>query len=283
MSASIASPEWLRDHLADVVLLDARTGPGARDAYENAHLPGARFVDLETDLAAPHDPRDGGRHPLPPPERFAATLGRLGIRPSDTIVVYDLASGANAASRAWWMLRAVGHADVRVLEGNPATFETSGLAMTTEPSTFESTEPYPATAYTWPTVDVARVDAMRDDGACVVVDARSGPRFRGEVEPIDPVAGRIPGAQNVFHMDLVDANGRMRPPDEIRARLAAVVGERDAEHVAVHCGSGVTACHLILAMEHAGLRVPSLYVGSFGEWCRQDRPLAKGEPGSERA
>lgn len=277
MPSPVVSPSELSANPGDVVLVDARTGPDAKAAYERAHLPGARFVDLEQELASVADPRRGGRHPLPTPAAFAATLGRLGIRPNDSVVVYDLAAGMNAASRFWWMLRAAGHADVRVLDAKPETFAAAGLSMTDEPTKVVAAPPYPFEAWQLPTVDIDFVDRARLDPSWVVIDVRSAARYRGESEPIDPVAGHIPGAANLFHVELTDADGRLLAPSEIAARYAEVVGTTAKDHVIVHCGSGVTACHALLAFERAGLGIPAMYVGSWSEWCRDEaRPRATG-------
>lgn len=276
MSSPIVHPEELVVRPEGLVLLDARSGPDAKSGFEAAHLEGARFVDVDHDLAAHGDPAIGGRHPLPSPAEFGATLGRLGVRPTDDVIVYDLASGSNAASRLWWMLRSIGHERVRVLDGTPSHWESVGLRLVADPPRFEEAPTYPIAAYRWPIVDADRVDDARRDPSFVVVDARSAPRFRGEVEPIDPIAGHIPGAVNLFHLSLVDERGRTHDGARIRDAVRAVVGDRTIDRVVVHCGSGVTACHLILAMDHAGLGIPSLYVGSWSEWCRNDRPRATG-------
>lgn len=270
----LITPTELGPRLGSVVLLDVRTGPDARAQYEAAHLPGAIFVDLDRELAQPGDPARGGRHPLPSPEAFAAQVGRWGIGPDTEVVVYDAQSGGNAASRAWWMLRSLGHARTRVLDGGYAAAVRAGLPTTAQPPVPVDLGPHPSRGWQWPLIDVAEVDVWRQDAAKRVVDARSEPRFRGDEEPIDPVAGHIPGAVNLFHLSLVGADGAMFPPATVADRIRAVLGDRPADDVAVHCGSGVTACHLILAMDHAGLGVPRLYVGSWSEWCRSDRPRA---------
>lgn len=277
MSSPVVSPAELAGLLGQVILVDVRTGADARASYERAHLPSARFVDLETELAVPDDPRHGGRHPLPSPARFAEVLGRLGIGKEDSVVAYDLAGGMNAASRFWWMLRAAGHEDVRVLDAKPEAFAAAGLSMTDAPTEVQPKPPYPFDAYELPTVDADFVERVRRDPTWVVIDVRAQPRYRGETEPIDPIAGHIPGAANLFHVELAGADGRLRAPEEIAARYAEVVGEVPSDHVIVHCGSGVTACHALLAFEHAGLPMPAMYVGSWSEWCRDEsRPRATG-------
>jgi thiosulfate/3-mercaptopyruvate sulfurtransferase len=257
--------------LGRAVFLDVRTGPHARAAYAAAHLPGALFVDLDRDLAEPPpDAAHGGRHPLPAPATFAARVGRWGIGPDTDVVVYDAMSGGNAAARAWWMLRALGHDRVQVLDGGYDAAVRAGVAPTAEVPTPVDRGPYPTSGdWRWPTLDIEAVDRWRQDPTRRVVDARSAPRFAGREEPIDPIAGHIPGAVNLFHMSLVGSDGTLLPAPAIAERVRAVVGDRPVDDVAVHCGSGVTACHLILAMAHAGLGVPRLYVGSWSEWCRQ--------------
>ncbi len=276
----VVSLDELAMSMDAVVLLDARTGAKAGEAYAKSHLRGARFVDLETELAAVGDPRQGGRHPLPTPARFAAVLGRLGARPADRVVVYDMTGGVNAAARLWWMLRAAGHADVRVVDAKPDAFAAAGLEWTDEASVYEAVSPYPFEAWQLPTVTIDEVDRVRRDESWVLIDVRAAARYRGEVEPIDPVAGHIPGAKNLFHMELAGDNGRLLPAVEIAAKYAATVGEVPVERVVVHCGSGVTACHAALALAHAGVGIPAVYVGSWSEWCRHvERPRAEGELG----
>lgn len=274
MPTPVIHAEELVSKLDRVVLLDVRSVPDARGSYDAGHLPGARFVDLEHDLATHRDPKDGGRHPLPSPQEFGVALGRLGVTASTEVVAYDLAAGANAASRLWWMLRAIGHERVRVLDGLPATWERADLRMTRDPVEFEPAPAYVASEYRWPTADIDAVDAARTDAARLVLDARSRPRFRGEMEPIDPIAGHVPGAKNLFHLSLTDADGRLLEANAIADAVAAVAGDVPLDRAIVHCGSGVTACHLMLAIEHAGLSRPTLYVGSWSEWCRNERPRA---------
>jgi thiosulfate/3-mercaptopyruvate sulfurtransferase len=239
----------------DAVILDAR----ASAAYDAGHVANARHAELDTKLAAVDDPRRGGRHPLPPLDRWLALLGQWGITPSTRVVIYDDAQGANAAARAWWMLRAVGHEDVAVLDG-----DWREVAAGADPS---AAGPYPAEAWQLPTVDMEEVESLRSDPSWRVLDVRSGERYRGETEPIDPVAGHIPGAINLFFGENLE-EGRFKSPEALRARYQQLFEGVPAERVVVHCGSGVTACHTLLALEHAGLRGASLYVGSWSEWCR---------------
>jgi thiosulfate/3-mercaptopyruvate sulfurtransferase len=239
----------------DAVLLDARSA----EAYRTAHAPNARHAELDTRLAAVGDPRNGGRHPLPPLERWLALLGSWGITPATPVIVYDDAQGANAAARAWWMLRAAGHEHASVLDG-----DWRELSAGADPA---PAAPYPASSWQRSTVDMQQVESLRSDPSWRVLDVRSGERYRGESEPIDPVAGHIPGAINLFFGENLE-QGRFKSPEALREQYQALFGGTPPERVVVHCGSGVTACHTLLALEHAGLTGASLYVGSWSEWCR---------------
>jgi thiosulfate/3-mercaptopyruvate sulfurtransferase len=270
VSSPLISPDELRQPIGAVRLLDAR--PAA--AYATGHLPGALHADLERDLSTAqrpdHDPAHGGRHPLPPPDVFARRLAAWGITPDPDVVVYDAAAGANAAARLWWMLRAIGHARVRVLDGGLAAVPE--LATATDAASVASAPSYPHAGWILPTVDADTVAARLASPGSIVLDVRSGERFRGEHEPFDPVAGHIPGARNVPYAENLAPDGRFKSPSELRA-LYADLAARD---LIVHCGSGVTACHTLLALEHAGLPGGALYVGSWSEWGRSTRPKATG-------
>lgn len=266
----ITSPEQLAHLLAsdaEVVLLDARA-----NGYDTGHLRGSRRADLETQLSAAREeganPARGGRHPLPSLERWTVQLGAWGIGPDTHVVIYDDQFGANAAARAWWMLRAVGHERVSVLDGGFASAVIAGLAVTTEIPIVTARAPYPAAEWRRPTVDLPRVDALRADAEWMVLDVRSRERFRGETEPIDPIAGHIPGAVNLPFAENLEG-GRFKSAPTLRAMYEELLDGTPVERLVVHCGSGVTACHTLLALEAAGLDGAALYVGSWGEWCRQ--------------
>jgi thiosulfate/3-mercaptopyruvate sulfurtransferase len=260
-----------------LVLLDVRAGEAGLAAYEREHLAGAHHADLDRDLAdISGDPRAGGRHPLPALADWCRTLGRWGITPSTFVVCYDAAAGALAASRAWWMLRAVGHQRVAVLDGGWAAAVATELPLATRRPPESKAAPYPAASWSAPMVTVDEVAAAAGDPEKVIVDARARTRFLGHSEPFDPVAGRIPGAVNLPHEEVLDTAGRWLAPAALRERLASVGADRGRD-VIVHCGSGVTACQLCLAAEAAGLELPSLYVGSWSEWCRNERQIATGE------
>jgi thiosulfate/3-mercaptopyruvate sulfurtransferase len=269
----------LLDRLDAVRVIDARA-PDGRAAYEEGHIRGALFADWGEDLSAPGaNAAQGGRHPLPPIDVWARTLGRLGIRSETAVVVYDDAGGAMAAARLWWMLRASGHRDVAVLDSGLAAARAAGIPIDRERAAVAPVEPYPVTAWTLPIVDIDEVESARRDPGRVVIDVRAPERYRGESETIDPVAGHIPGARNVPLSENL-AGGRWKPPEELRAMYRRVLGDVPPERTVVHCGSGITACHTLLALARAGLPGAALYVGSWSEWCRTGRPIATGsEPG----
>jgi thiosulfate/3-mercaptopyruvate sulfurtransferase len=271
----VLAPERLAG-LKDLVLCDVRSGEDARAAYRRGHLPGALFVDLEHDLSAPQrDAARGGRHPLPEPEHFAAQLGRWGITPQSHVVAYDDQGGANAAARLWWMLRALGHPRVQVLDGGLSGALGAGLRLTQELPQPRSAPPYPGHAWRLPTADIDEVERARSLPERLVLDVRAAQRYRGAQEPIDPVAGHIPGAQNLPLSENLGADGRFKAAPELRRLYDELLSGREPEQLIVHCGSGVTACHTLLALERAGLPGASLYVGSWSEWCRNpDRARA---------
>jgi thiosulfate/3-mercaptopyruvate sulfurtransferase len=268
----VVSADALRELLAserDVVLLDARA---SHAAYDAGHLPGARWASLEQDLsdaAAPGaDPARGGRHPLPSLERWSRTLGAWGISPETFVVAYDDQAGANAAARAWWMLRSIGHENAAVLDGGIDAARGAGFELTAAPPRVEGRPPYPPRRWQRPTADIADVDRLRNDPSWRVLDVRSRERFAGETEPIDPIAGHIPGAVNLpFSENL--SNDRFKPPEALREMYESLLGDVGPDRLIVHCGSGVTACHTLLALERAGLSGAALYVGSWSEWCRR--------------
>lgn len=262
----------------DLILIDARSGPQAAAQYEAGHLPNALHVNLDRDLSQKTaDASQGGRHPLPPITHYAALLGRLGITPNSIVVVYDDKSGANAAARFWWMLRAVGHANVYVLNGGLQAAQAAGIPLSTEAVQAKATASYPVSSWQLPTVAIETVEAVSQRSDYVVIDVRDAYRYRGESEPIDLVAGHIPGAINIPFSQNLDAQNQFLPKEELAKVYKAAIGERSMDHVIVHCGSGVTACHTLLALEQAGMPGAQLYVGSWSEWSRTDRPIATGE------
>lgn len=260
------------------VLLDVRWAlgnPHGRDHYLAGHLPGAVFVDLATELADHAEPTRG-RHPLPAPADFQAAARRWGISDGDVVVAYD-DSGNMAAARAWWMLRNAGFPEAYLLDGGLGAWRAAGLGVETGP-----VEPVPGNATlgdgAMPVADAGAAATWADSG--LLLDARAGERYRGEVEPVDPRAGHIPGAVSAPTSENVDGTGTFLPAAVLRSRFEAL-GVREGTPVAVYCGSGVTAAHQVAALAAAGFTA-ALYPGSFSEWSNHpDLPVATGpEPGS---
>lgn len=269
MIGPVVDQAWWRAHRDEVVLADVRwylDGRSGRQAFEQAHLPGAVFVDLDRCLAAAPSP-DGGRHPLPPPEVFAQGMAEAGIGEDGVVVAYDDAGGVVAA-RLVWMLRVTGHR-AALLDGGLTAYDgpTESGPVARSRARFGA-RPWPAAAL----VDLDEVLA----GGHVLVDARDANRFRGEIEPVDPRAGHVPGALNVPCRGNLDPAGRLLPVPELRTRFADA-GVPDAAEVVSYCGSGVNACHNLLAMEHAGLGRGRLWPGSWSQYShRPDLPAATG-------
>jgi thiosulfate/3-mercaptopyruvate sulfurtransferase len=261
----------------EVLIFDASGSPKAREYYKSGHLKGAYFVDVNKQLSdIKADFKDGGRHPLPPVDTFAKTLSELGISPDSHVIIYDDAFGANAASRFWWMLKAVGHEKVQVLNGGLQSARKHGFPLETGINTPKSTpHPYPVTDWQFPTVDITEVERVVGLDAYVVVDVRSKERYDGLTEPIDLIAGHIPGAVNIPLSQNTDESGRFLSPVELNKNYSKHFAGIDRNNVIVHCGSGVSACQTILAMHHAGMPVPILYVGSWSEWSRNIKPIGK--------
>lgn len=254
------------------VLLDVRWslgGPSGLGAYRLGHIPGAEFVDLDLELSAPPG---SGRHPLPGAAEFQAAMRRHGVRRTRSVVVYDASTGTSAA-RAWWLLRYFGHPDVALLDGGFAAWTASGLRVAAgdEPSPAEGD--FEAMPGNLPLLDAAGAAAMASRG--VLIDARAPERFRGEIEPIDAVAGHIPGARSVPAQQTLGPDGRLLSRDALRDRFAAV-GIQAGDPVGVYCGSGVVATQEIFAMAVAGIDA-ELYAGSWSEWITDpSRPIATG-------
>lgn len=276
---SVAELKSLQQETRPLVLIDCGFDLSQPDAGERAwkqgHLPGALYLHLEQHLSGPKVDADGvfrGRHPLPSRSALAQTLGACGITRESMVVCYDDQGGPYAA-RAWWLLRWMGHDDVAVLDGGKAAWLASGGPLDMLPASRSSSAPYPDRAPLMPTLEAPALLARL--GAWRMVDARAGERFRGEVEPLDAAAGHIPGALNRFFKDNLAVDGRFATPSALQAAWAPLI--QGNAHVVHYCGSGVTACHNILAAAHAGLGVGTLYPGSWSEWSADpSRPQAKG-------
>ncbi len=280
MYQTLISTADLAPHLGDPnwIVVDVRHDLAQPDSwgeaqYRAGHLPGARFAHIDRDLSAPKTGRNG-RHPLPAPAAAAAFFGALGIDGKRQVVAYDQGNGM-FASRLWWMLHWLGHEAAAVLDGGYDAWQREGRATATAvpppaPRTF-------TVGTVGPTADAAEILAALGTGRLTVVDARAAERYRGEVEPMDPVAGHIPGAVNRPYALNVGADGRFRPAGELRAEFEQLVAGRALASIVHHCGSGVTGCHNVLAMEVAGLAGTRLYPGSWSEWCADPaRPVARG-------
>ncbi len=280
MRTTLVSTSELATHLDDAgwVICDCRhdladTAAGRR-AYLEAHIPGARFVHLDDDLSAPKTGRNG-RHPLPDPERFAQRLGDLGISTASQVVGYD-ASGGYYAARLWWMLRWLGHEAAAVLDGGWQAWTRAGLPVTGAPPAIRPAQFRRGKPLEQP-VTAAEVAGDSGKPQSRLLDARAPNRYRGENETLDPVAGHIPGAANRFFQSNLDTDGRFKPASELRREFGEWLGESAPGEVTHYCGSGVTACHNLLAMEIAGLSGSRLYPGSWSEWVSDgSRPVARG-------
>jgi thiosulfate/3-mercaptopyruvate sulfurtransferase len=269
----VVDAAWLRAHRDEVVLADVRwylDGRPGRAEYERAHLPGAVYIDVDEALAGPPSPQ-AGRHPLPDPETFARGMAQAGIGDGAAVVAYDDAGGVIAA-RLVWLLRATGH-EAALLDGGLAAWQG-------EVERGPGTAPAPArfTTVPWPAERLASIDDVADTTANVVLDARQRERYAGRTpDPVDPRPGHVPGARSAPCRENLDAAGRFLPADELRRRFEAV-GARAGASVISYCGSGITACHNLLAMEHAGLGAGRLYPGSWSQWSADPaRPAATGD------
>jgi thiosulfate/3-mercaptopyruvate sulfurtransferase len=272
LAGHLDAPGWA---VVDCRFSFADTEQGRRD-YEQSHIAGAVYAHLDQDLSGPIVPGQTGRHPLPEPEALARRLGSWGIGPGVQVVAYD-ASGAGNAVRLWWLLRWLGHDAVAVLDGGWQAWLEQGRPVRSGPESRAPREFVARPRTEW-VVNADEVDRLRADPAHLVVDSRSRERYRGDHEPIDPVAGHIPGAVCAPYTENLDANGRFLAPAALRARFTDLLGEVPAERSVFYCGSGVTAAHNLLALAHAGLGDGRLYAGSWSEWINDpQRPVGRGE------
>lgn len=281
MYTTLISCENLQKHLSEKnwLIVDCRFNladtEAGRRAYEEAHIPGAVYAHLDDDLSGTIIPGTTGRHPLPPVAQISELFSLWGIDNSVQVVAYD-DKGGGIASRLWWMLRWLGHEAVAVLDGGWPAWNAMGYAVSDQPASLRPRS-FIAQAREKLVVDVKAVDQMRTNSDYTVVDSRAAERYRGEVEPIDPVAGHIPGAINLPFPENLE-NGNFLETEDLKARFETALAGRSPEHVVFYCGSGVTACHNLLAYAHAGLGNALLYPGSWSEWITDgQRTIAKGE------
>lgn len=263
---NVVSPQWLHEHLEDaqVVIVDCRFALSApqqgREQYQAGHIPGAYYLDLNEDLSSPVQPH-GGRHPLPNTSQFAVKLSQMGITPDTLVVAYD-DSRLAFASRLWWLLRYLGHTHVAVLDGGFAAYQAHYPVTTVVPEV-RSGE-FQANPNPEQIVDIQTVKARKDQPDVALVDSRAHERYLGNHEPIDPVAGHIPGAVNYPWQAVTNENSFLLSSSELQAHYT---GLENVPEVIVYCGSGVTACVNLLALEIAGIKSSKLYAGSWSDWC----------------
>jgi thiosulfate/3-mercaptopyruvate sulfurtransferase len=263
---------------ADIIIIDVRAGTNAQSTYLSGHLPNAILATLGDDLAAhPTDPAFGGRHPLPSLTAFTATLGRWGVKPDSHIVIYDDKAGAMGGARLWWMLHAIGHNHVQVLNGGLKAAIDAGIALSTDDYKPTPVNPYPIPAAYHGTADIEEVKEAAQAANRMVIDVREEQRYLGYTEPLDLVAGHIPGAVNLFYGESQSPDGKYLSSQELQEIYNRTIGNVNPNAVIVHCGSGVTACHTLLGLAYAGIDGAKLYVGSWSEWSRRDLPIGTHE------
>ncbi len=271
ISPIIQATELIALNPVNYILIDASAGSKAR--FDSEHLAGALYIDLNTDLANIGDFAVGGRHPLPEITQFAKVLGRFGIDNNSHVIIYDDKNAGNAAARFWWMLRAVGHEKVQVLNGGYNAAIKAGFPTNDTIEIANTVREYKITAWKLPLADINKVEKASKTDIQTIVDVRDADRFAGLTEPIDLIAGHIPGAINIPFTNNLDENGLFLDPAILKAEYEKELAGKASENVIVHCGSGVTACHMLLAMDYAGLEIPQLYVGSWSEWSRNDKDM----------
>lgn len=273
----IISPSELKNlPTQNLIILDARVGKDVHQNYLDKHIKGARFINLDKDLAEiGEDAAFGGRHPLPGIEKFAETLSNLGILEDSHVVVYDDKNGSNAAARAWWMLKSFGIESVQVLDGGFQNAEKEELEFSSGEETFEKTNLIKKDHWLLPVLMLEDIENELTNDSSTVIDVRDAYRYNGESEPIDLVAGHIPGAINIPFSENLDEHGIFLKPEILKEKYSKLLHDKP-QNLIIHCGSGVTACHTILALEYAGLKIPNLYVGSWSEWSRREgKEIAK--------
>ncbi len=261
----------------NVLIFDVSNGKDARANYDAEHLEGAFFVDLNTQLAdIQEDLSLGGRHPLPEPGAFAKTLAESGIDRDKHIIIYDDKNGANASARFWWMLKSAGLEKVQVLNGGLTQAKKHHFPLSSKTERIEQTPiPHPIDKWNLPTIEINEVEKVSRNPNYLVVDVREKARYDGITEPIDLIAGHIPGAINIPFTENLDEDGLFLTPNELKDKYSKKFGKTDPANIIIHCGSGVTACHTLLALAYAEMEIPKLYVGSWSEWSRNNKEIEK--------
>lgn len=260
---------------SDVMIFDVSNGKNAKSNYETEHIEGAFFVDLNTQLSdIKNDISEGGRHPLPQIETFAKTLTDLGISKNKHVIIYDDKNSSNAAARFWWMLKSVGHEKVQVLNGGLNKAKNNNFPLSSKMETVQAvSESYRIDKWNLPTIEISEVENVSLNPNYLVVDVRDKERYDGISEPIDLIAGHIPGAINIPFTENLDQHGLFLNPIELRNNYKSIFGDIKHENIIIHCGSGVTACHTLLALDYAEMDMPKLYIGSWSEWSRSNKQI----------
>ncbi len=258
----------------NLVLVDASSGENSRIKYANKHLDGAISIDLNTHLSQlKNNFSNGGRHPLPRIENFTRIIASFGISPESHIVIYDDKNGSNAAARFWWMLRSIGLEKVQVLNGGLEEAEKIGFPTNSTTVTVTTSDEFKVKKWKLPTADLSEVENSSQTKQDYIIDVRSPERYDGVFEPIDLIAGHIPNAINIPLTENLDNTGLFLSPAQLKEKYEPLFNH-EGKDIIVHCGSGVTACHTLLAINYAGFKIPKLYVGSWSEWSRNDKPIA---------
>jgi thiosulfate/3-mercaptopyruvate sulfurtransferase len=276
ISPIIQASELLKLYKSEnLIIVDVSNGKNAKSNYDAKHFEGAIFVDLNTQLAEiKNNLSNGGRHPLPKIENFAKTLSNLGISLKSHVVIYDDKNGSNASARFWWMLKSIGHVKVQVLNGGIQEAEKNNFPISSKKEIIKKTELYKVDNWKLKIAEIEEVEKVSQTDNHIVIDVRDVERYNGETEPIDLIAGHIPGAINVPFTENLDENGLFLASNVLKRKYKKLFGNIETENIIVHCGSGVTACHTLLAIAYAELEIPKLYVGSWSEWSRNDKLVA---------
>lgn len=259
----------------NIIIVDVSNGNNYKENYAKKHLNKAIFVDLNTQLSdIKEDFADGGRHPLPTIEKFIETLKNIGISEESHVIIYDDINGANAAARFWWMLKSIGHKKVQVLNGGIQQAEKIGFPISSKIEIPPITKTYKADRWELPIAEISELEKNSENKNYIIIDVRENDRYRGESEPFDSIAGHIPGSINIPFSTNLNKEGMFLSPSELKIKYQDIFKDKNSENIIVHCGSGVTACHSLLAIDYAGLTIPKLYVGSWSEWSRNNKRIA---------
>ena len=259
----------------NVMIFDVSNIKNAKSNYEIEHLEGAFFIDLNSQLAAVKTNfSDGGRHPLPKIENFAKTLTDFGISKDKHIIIYDDKNGSNASARFWWMLKSVGHEKVQVLNGGLNEAKKNNIPLSSKIENIQKlSEPYQIENWNLPIIEINEVESISENPNYLIIDVRDRERYDGISEPIDLLAGHIPGAVNIPFTENIDENGKFHDQNILKNKYETIFRNFKIENIVVHCGSGVTACHTLLALAYAEMETPKLYVGSWSEWSRNNKKI----------